>query len=403
MLAGAQLLLPGVAAGQAPDADQSATADELRLEQMLHPLLRPYFEEERGAMRVAETFNTWIAERMPDRGPGALPILAAARPLAITSKDAQLPEAEAREILSAISSPYGDAMLVKRAFSVAALGQGGEMFGYRGSLTRGPGLSDKLQFRELLLMSFPPFIDGHALLTWRSAGDNEDQLWVASAVTRKVRQLTGTNRSDPILDLPIAMDDLGVWDGNAALWDLRSHGQQQLLVPFVEHAVSKAVRDKDGCLVIDSAALLDPSDTLNESPGLPIDTVFAPRPLMHFELRPHDPFSPFGRLDLFVDSEFSLPAFKIVYGRSGEVERVVFAAFGAAIADEGRFTPYVVSVVARDLRSSARASLHYEGTAVCKDLPAGFDASVLTPAAMSPMLASSDPGAAPSPGPSKAN
>lgn len=194
-------------------------------------------------------------------------------------------------------------------------------------------------FRELIRLTSPAFLTDLSWLTFRFIGADEDMLWVFSPAVKKLRQLTATNRSDPILRSSVSPEDFLVWGGKPEIVDARAEKGITALVPFLR-SEAPALSTENLCLTFDRAAAVanrlavrwnfESSRYLHGAGWVPSTSVFVPRVLWRIEFSSHDPFSVYGRQVLYVDQELMLPYYKFVYNRAGQLWKTVIGSYGFA-------------------------------------------------------------------------
>lgn len=209
----------------------------------------------------------------------------------------------------------------------------------------------KQLFRELLRFKTPPAASSLAFLTFRFAQRDEDFLWTLSPAIGKVRQLTGSNRGDPIAGLPSSLDDLVGWSGNPYFVDAELTAEKEFLLPFPKAWNSLLRRtssdEKDNfCYQVDPPSgthafvewNVDSKDAAVPS-WMPSSIVFVPRTAWRIEVASRDPYSLVGRQILYVDKESMLPLVTIVFDKAGKLWKLVLSGFGLA-EGSGKKAPY---------------------------------------------------------------
>ena len=186
-------------------------------------------------------------------------------------------------------------------------------------------------FRELIQFNSPSILKGLNYLTFRFLGSEEDMLWLSSPVTKKVRELTGSNRSDPFLDSSFSPDDFLGWSGKVELSEVKYDKELTALVPFSSFD-AKTLSSSGSCDTYKKPPPASPNNHWNYSshrfpdafPWLPTEAVFVPRQIIRLELVPKDPFSLYGRQILYIDKELMIPYYKFVFNRAGYLWKTVF-------------------------------------------------------------------------------
>lgn len=194
------------------------------------------------------------------------------------------------------------------------------------SLGNAPGTMRPV-FREKVSARKPTAIQSLAWLTLRFFGSGEDFVWVASPVNRRIRQITGSNRSDPIFTGAFAADDLFVWSGKPELLEPISVSQVPLLVPLLE-AKEPAPTQQDGCVARDftGGAALNLNSEARRFHGaagwVPANMLMALRNVLRVEVTSRDPFSLDTRQVIYIDHSTGMPVYRMVWDQSGRLRKI---------------------------------------------------------------------------------
>jgi len=309
-------------------------------------------------------------------------------------------ESLASRVLWNVQSAFaGSASLRAEVAFVAALANG-ERTRYTADWERvvppiGTAQQTPQLFRERLRLVEPAALAGMAWLTFRFLGQEEDLVWSHSLAIQKTRQLTGANRTDPLLTSRLALDDLLGWSGKRELVQPVMLGTFTQLAPFWPFVVLLEWDAATGC-----SKVRPTNEVLQRSNGLwnmhtrrfadgaawlPSAVIYVPRELYVIELQPRDPYSLYGRQVLWVDRLSQLPVYKLVYDRSGAVSKVVVSAWGlAASADHQRKVPFPLLTFIEDLQTQDHTLVEVSRFSACSALSAeqplsSFEARHLAP------------------------
>jgi hypothetical protein len=175
-------------------------------------------------------------------------------------------------------------------------------------------------WRERVTWLEPKPITSSGLFTVRFVGSDEDMFFQRSSISGRFRQLTGSNRGDEVLGLPLAADDLSVWSSKIEWVESATVlGVRKMLVGVVGQQRTKLERAEPGCF--ESEMLGNPrADILDVWAS---NLLFVPRDVVQVEAISGDPFSLIGKVHVFIDTETMLPVMKIVYDRAGQQKRVI--------------------------------------------------------------------------------
>ncbi|RMG43887.1 MAG: DUF1329 domain-containing protein [Candidatus Dadabacteria bacterium] len=282
---------------------------------------------------------------------------------------------------------------------------------FSGSLTRvytravNPADRSIQLFREKLSFQTPAVLNGLSFLTLRFFGPDEDMLWEYSPAIKKVRQLTGSNRTDPLVGSYVSLDDLFVWSGKQE--QIKVSGDlklQSLLSPFYTLDMTRAIKDQanKGCVIINikegqespiseatSSLFYDEKTTIQPSSVLMADAAtFVPRFLWRVSLLSRDPYSLYGRQVLYVDVYSMLPVLKVVYDRAGRLWKLVagFAGLALDIDSKIRF-PFYSDIFVYDFQKHDSSLMSFRNFRYCSRLPQNVSLESLTPTGLAPQVA----------------
>ncbi len=191
-----------------------------------------------------------------------------------------------------------------------------------------PSGTQKPFFREKIAAIKPEVIRNVSWLTLRFFGPFEDYVWAASPVINKIRQMTGSNRSDAMFSQAFSPDDLFVWSGKIEMVDPVGITSQPLLVPILQAQGAKT--DTKGDCVTNAfregASVTVNSETRRfkgAASWVPSNVVMALRTTWKIDLTSKDPFSNDSRQSVYFDVETGLPVYRVVWDQSGRLQRVI--------------------------------------------------------------------------------
>lgn len=257
-------------------------------------------------------------------------------------------------------------------------------------------------FRERLTLHSPTPLSGMSWLAFRFLGPEEDAMWLYSVALEKTRELTGANRGDDILRSPVSLEEFFGWSGKNEMVEAQFDREVTALTMVAGLEKAGAAQLSESCTRVSGEdSVFTPGQPLGKwnhearkfpstAPWLPVEAVMVPRKLQRIELAPRNPYALYGRQVLYIDAASALPAYKLVYDRSGELWKVVISAFGIAQprrgADPVAYSPFTLVF---DLQREMVGVLDYQRTVRCDTLPEGsslarFDPRRLAPTADSP-------------------
>lgn len=234
-------------------------------------------------------------------------------------------------------------------------------------------------FRERILALKPLAISKLGWLTLRYFGSGEDFVWGSSPVINQIRQLTGSNRSDPIFTGIFAPDDLFVWSGKVELVEPSGLKLVPLLVPIFEVNGDGVQRDSsvNGCVgrVFSNRGALELNYQSERFKGagswVPTSVVMALRWVWRIDLTGRDPFSLDARQTLYIDRDTGLPVYRAVWDNGGRLSKVVIGIVRALDIDEQRAEPFLGGEVIINASGAGRLVLIVDKLTQCVGYPGG--------------------------------
>ncbi len=224
-------------------------------------------------------------------------------------------------------------------------------------------------FRERLAIRSPETIAGSAVRSFRFFGLTEDLLWMDSRAIARTFQLTGSNRSDDLFHLPMALDDLYVWNGKIENLTATSSSTDKLYLPFAEQEILQG-REEGGCIFYNQSVEDGGSDSSIESVRISPWATFARtnslvlRDVWRLELLSNDSFYQFGRQILLVDKESHLPISRLVYDRAGTPRRLILGGL-ALVEFSGERFPVYSSIVIHDYQRDETVLITLNSAQLC--------------------------------------
>lgn len=215
-------------------------------------------------------------------------------------------------------------------------------------------------FREKIQLLKPQALSTLSWLTLRFFGSDEDYVWVSSPAIKKIRQLTGSNRDDPMFAAMLAPNDFLVWSGKVEGVKPLAVETVKVLVPVYEEEVKKG-SDDASCRIYDFA---NGFSRYNHSKNWFPDSVkFYEREAWRIELESLDPYSNDSQQVLYVDKESNLPVYGASYSISGEFRRFRMGVLGAVGNDKDR-EPLIVGQIVTSTQGW-RISVNTEHVSLC--------------------------------------
>ncbi len=239
-------------------------------------------------------------------------------------------------------------------------------------------------FRERLSFAEPKIISNFAWLSFRFLGTDDDALWMYSPLLKKIRELTSSNRADPLPGSRFALEDLLIWSGQPANLETSIDFIGYKLVPFQSSNASQADQDADGCLLAHSPGNQEAGAQLQVARG---QNIYAPRPVYQLVIKSGDSYSVYGRQVLYVDAETFLPYYKVVYDRAGGLLKIVTGIYAASSTADQNMIFYPILTTLDDYKNFERNELYFKNLRVCKQLSPGLTVADFEPSKLLPVEA----------------
>lgn len=239
-------------------------------------------------------------------------------------------------------------------------------------------------FRERISARKPAAIGNLAWLTLRFFGTGEDFVWAASPVINRIRQMTGSNRSDAIFSGVFSPDDLFVWSGKVELVEPSGLTLAPMLVPLLE--VGEVKRDtRDGCVVRTLTG--DGGGTLNyqrerfkgAAAWVPTNAVMSLRYVWRMELATRDPFSLDSRQVLYIDRDSGLPVYRVVWDDAGRLRRVTIGIIRSLTQEGVPGEPILAGQIVVSGSASNRLVMLVDSLVVCSGYQPGRELADFDP------------------------
>lgn len=233
-------------------------------------------------------------------------------------------------------------------------------------------------FRELIRFTSPQVLRDLSWLTFRFLGKDEDAVWVYSPAIQKVRHISATNRSDPLLRSAVTPEEFLVWSGKVESTQAVVEGTAVSLMPFVRSELP-ANPSPQGCYTVDRLAAVagnttarwntESSHFAHGAGWVPTTTIFLPRPVWKLTATSLDPFSMYGTQVLYVDQDLGLPMYKFVYDRMGQLWKTVIGTFGVATREKEELPFPAYTIVVDHLKSEVYVLDFLKWTACASAIP----------------------------------
>ena len=200
-----------------------------------------------------------------------------------------------------------------------------------------------------LLATWPYDISGTATLYVRYLDGRDDSVYAYVPSIRRVKRLSGANRSDPQLGSDQCMDDSDGWNGNNSSMIWTYMGEATMLIPkwkgdlegprvmkkndigawdaYREDCVRSAWEDKD------------PSWTGDPWAWTTATCGWAPREVWIIKATPTDPYYAYGTYEFYIDKLTRLPVYNMKYNRANEYWKMMANAHCMTQIPDPKYAP----------------------------------------------------------------
>jgi hypothetical protein len=245
-------------------------------------------------------------------------------------------------------------------------------------------------FRSRLDFITPDTIAGFSWLRFRFQRADSDVLFMYSPVTKKTRQLTTSNATDPLLSSSLTLNDLLLWSGKVNDLEGSIESVKTYLVPFVPIDRVASFGRSDACerYTLENPRVLWNYHSRKYAPGaswLPTAAMYVPRVLQRIALSPKDPYSVYGRQVLYVDAATGLPVYKIVFDTAGAVWKTVIAVYGVDSNQNRNRSFSLLQQVVLDVKRDQATLLQFDTARACSKVDIAAVLKEFSPAALVPI------------------
>ena len=180
-----------------------------------------------------------------------------------------------------------------------------------------------LQRHQVFKFHSPFDIAGTAQMSTRFiAAAQQDLLFGFLPSIRRVRRLTPSNRSDPILGGDAVYDDAWGYDGKIPAFDWKIVKEQEILIQYHSEGPQPLLHLGPGIYQTSrdmkkiNYGFEDPNWT--GAKWAPLNMVWVKRPGYIIESKAKDPYYNYGTIILWVDAETAMGMFKVIHDRAGK-------------------------------------------------------------------------------------
>ena len=175
-----------------------------------------------------------------------------------------------------------------------------------------------------LITTWPYDLTGTATMYIRHLDGRDDTLYAYVPAIRRVKRLSGANRSDPQMGSDQCFDDADGFSGHIESMKWSYLGEKVVLCPKWEEDMQRPrtlKKNKLGaweCFIPDGARHGYETPNWSGAPWAFTNLTWAPREMWVLKAEPLDPYYAYGTLKLYVDKLTRFAVFIIKYNRAGE-------------------------------------------------------------------------------------
>lgn len=181
---------------------------------------------------------------------------------------------------------------------------------------------DGMRSKAIVFVHEPLDVQGVSFLSWRRHDwTSSDLIWGFIPITRRVRRLSDSTRSDPIAGMDLYADDANCYAGKVEYFRWKLVGQGTVLAPVMGPYAFPMKPESPTRFRVE----IPPLRAAFETPGAPgapwqivSGLVWVPRPVWLVEGEPTDPRYNFARIVFYFDREMYQIHWKLAYNRAGE-------------------------------------------------------------------------------------
>ena len=179
------------------------------------------------------------------------------------------------------------------------------------------------------LAHWPYDISGTAQLYFRYLDGRDDDVYAYVPAIRRVKRLSGANRSDPFMGADSTFDDQDGWDGQNESMTWSYIGETVMLMPKFEGDTKTAKemkKNQQGAwqyYIKDGLKYGWEDKTWSGVPYAYVNAVWVPREMWIIKAVPKDPYYAYGIMEFYVDKLSGIPVFDKKYNKAGEYWKFV--------------------------------------------------------------------------------
>jgi hypothetical protein len=200
----------------------------------------------------------------------------------------------------------------------------------------------ELKQTSWLLSQVPFDLAGTATLYFRHLDGRADSMYCYVPAIRRVKRLSGANRSDPQMGSDQCYDDSDGFGGHIESMKWTFIGEKLMLKPIYKEDAKSPRKFKQGKTgewenyTTDTCDLGYMKEGWTGAPWAYVNLVWVPREMWVFKAEPVDPYYVYGTLEIYVDKLSTTVSFNMKYTRAGEFWKYIVYSATAAYWNGGK-------------------------------------------------------------------
>jgi len=189
--------------------------------------------------------------------------------------------------------------------------------------------SGEYMYLTTVFCHWPFDLSGTAQLYIRYLDGRDDGVYCYVPAIRRIKRLSGANRSDPFMGADSTMDEADGWDGQNESMTWSYLGETVMLMPKFEgdakapKVMKKNQRGAWEYYIKDGLKSGWEDKTWSGAPWAYVNAVWVPREMWILKAVPKDPYYAYGMMEFYVEKLTGLPIYDRKYNRAGEYWKTV--------------------------------------------------------------------------------
>ncbi len=204
---------------------------------------------------------------------------------------------------------------------------------------------DEYMHKTVIPVTWPFDLTGTVQLYIRHLDGREDSVFAYVPAIRRIKRLSGANRSDPFLGADNCMDDADGFSGHVESMKWTYLDEKVVLCPKWEQDMRKPKIMKKNEFVawehyLEDGVLLGwEVEGWSGVPWAFVDASWAPREMWIIKAEPTDPYYAFGMMELYIDKLERLAVFNVKYNRAGEYWKMMVNMHPMSVIPDPKYAP----------------------------------------------------------------